>query len=137
MFSPTSVHYLLLAVVIASSGAIAAAPPVSVDTRVKIALTSGAEFHIRITVDPHPANREVCLRADLNGFPDVKKSCWSVHGEKSPRTTWKWLKDMDTGDWQVYATVERNDGRTLRSLPMRLTVRGPGYEEPPDLFGEP
>lgn len=121
----------LIAVAIAL--AIAAAPPVSVDTRVKVAMAPGT-FRIRVYVEPHPANREVCLHADMNGFPDTYKSCWGADGVKS---TWKWLKDIEAGDWDVYATVERNDGRTLRSMPMRLVVRGPGYEEPPDMFGQP
>ena len=121
----------LIAVAIAL--AMAAAPPVSVDTRVKVAMAPGT-FRIRVYVDPHSANREVCLHADMNGFPDMYKSCWTADGVKS---TWKWLKDIEAGNWEVYATVERNDGRTLRSLPMRLVVRGPGYEEPADPFSAP
>ncbi len=108
----------------------ATAPPISVDTRVRIALRAPADFHIRISVEPHAANRTVCLHADLDGMPDVQKGCWNA----GALTTWRWLKGLDTGDWDIYATVERNDNTTMRSLPLRLVVRGPGYEEPAEPF---
>lgn len=119
----------LIAVAIAL--AMAAAPPVSVDTRVKISLSMPAQFKIRITVDPHPANRTTCLHWGIHGF--YQKGCFN----SGVRTEWKWITLRETGDWEVYATVERNDGRTLRSMPMRLVVRGPGYEEPADPFNLP
>jgi hypothetical protein len=113
---------LLLAVAIAvCSTVIAAAPPVTVDTRVKIAM-QGADFHIRTYVDPHPANRTICLHADLDGFKDVFKACWYANGTK---TVWRWLKNMEAGKWEVYATVERNDNTTVSSPHMSLTVIGP------------
>jgi hypothetical protein len=46
------------------------------------------------------------------------------------------LKDCEAGKWEVYATVDRIDGKTLSSPRMLLTVYGPGYDEP-DPFPEP
>lgn len=126
---------LLLAVAIATSPVIAAAPPLSVDTRVKVGHV-GADFHIRVHVEPHEANRTVCLHADLNTFPDVFKACWNADGLQGTKTTWRWLKDCEAGKWEVYATVDRIDGKTLSSPRMLLTVYGPGYDEP-DPFPEP
>lgn len=130
----THLIHSLVAVAVAVSTAIAAAPPpISVDTKVRISLKIPAEFKVRISVEPHPANRQVCLHAGLNGFPDVEKGCFNA----GAKTEWRWLKLRESGEWEVYATVERNDGTTQKSLPITLTVKGPGYEDPPDMFSEP
>lgn len=121
----------LLAVAVAASTATAAVPPIAVDTRVKVSMTTNAVFRIRITVEPHPANRTVCLHADLNGFRDVEKGCFNA----GAKTEWRNLKLRDVGDYDVYATVERNDNTTQQSAKIRIVVRGPGYEEPSDPFG--
>lgn len=122
----------LLAVAIAVSPAIAAAPPpIKVDTRVKIALRLPAEFRIRITTEPHAANRTVCLYWGIYDF--YESGCFNA----GVKTEWRWLKLRESGEWTVYATVERTDGTIHRSVPITLMVRGPGYEEPTDPFGSP
>ena len=126
------VRTLLCAVAIAVSTTVAAAPPpISVDTRVKVGM-QGADFRIRTYVEPHPANRTVCLHADLNGFHDVFKACWNADGTKS---TWRWLKQLEAGSWEVYATVERNDNTTHTSIKMPIRVIGPD-DDPSPTFPE-
>jgi hypothetical protein len=124
-------HLIAVAAIASSLALSAAAPPISVDTKVRISMQLPAEFHVRISIEPHPANRQVCLRWKLYDFE--QKGCFNA----GAKTEWRWLKLRESGVWEVWATVERNDGTTQRSLPMRLTVKGPGYEEPPDLFEDP
>lgn len=118
----------------ALSAVVAAAPPLTVD--IKQTLTqAGRDVRARVIVEPDPANRTVCLHGDLKGFPDLYKSCWNADG---PRSTWKTMKKLEAGAWEVYASVERNDNTTRYSSKVRVTVMGLGFEDDgDDPFGAP
>lgn len=67
-----------------------------------------ATVRLRITLDPHPDNRVLCLVYDGTG--DAGSSCWEVDGT-SPRTSWRELRGLSAGEYQVSARVARVGGK--------------------------
>src|SRR3990167_5660178 len=100
-------HTLLL--VGALSTSLVAEAPISLEIR---SLMGSAPFttRARISLPPHPDNRYVCLSwQQIRGGNEGRTSCWSVAGEREALTTWKLLKDLSAGKWDVVAYVLRND----------------------------
>lgn len=123
---------VLLAVAVAVSTATAAVPPIAIDTRQP---NGPAPFttRIRMTVDPNPANRYLCLTwTQIQGGVNGRTSCLSLDGETAPRTHWQMLKGLPSGKWDVVAYILRNDDTRHLSNRILLRVLGPNYESDPE-----
>lgn len=88
-------------------------------------------IRLQITLEPNEANRWVCLYVKQTyGGTQEKNSCWDVDAEREAKTTWRLLKDLTTGKWEIVAAVVRQDEKSVLSNRLLLTVLGPGYESP-------
>ena len=125
-------HSLILAVAVAVPTAIAAAPPVALDIKGPMGaapLTRKA----RVTVDPHPGNRWLCVEwTQLQGGAGYRSSCREWVGETAPKTHWQDIKDLSSGKWEVVAYVIRNDEQGKLSNRVTLHVLGPNYQSDPE-----
>lgn len=129
MFRLFLLSTLIVAAIAAS--AVAATPPVTLDIRVQ---AGGAPFttRARVTIEPNPANRMLCLRwAQVQGGGEQRTSCFSLDGETAPKTHWQFIKDLSSGKWEVVAYVRLNDESIRVSSPILLRVLGPNYESDP------
>lgn len=89
-------------------------------------------FDLRITLEPDERNRQICLHVQqTRGGDHERLGCWEVDAEREPRTTWKRIKDLDAGEWDITASVIRNDEKSTLSNRVTMQVFGLGYEPPP------
>lgn len=88
-------------------------------------------LRVRITLEPNERNRWVCLYAQQiqNGSERISH-CWEVQAEQEARTSWRELKRLTAGQWDVVAAVLRNDDTSTLSNRYTLHVLGMGYESP-------
>ncbi len=89
-------------------------------------------LRLRITLEPDPRNRWVCLYVrQTRGGAQEHNSCWDVQAEREARTTWRLIKDLDAGEWTFIAAIMRNDEQSTLSNREKIQVFGFGYEPPP------
>jgi hypothetical protein len=128
----THLIHSFIAVAIAVSTAIAAAPPVALDIRGQ---SGAAPFstRARVSLEPDTANRYLCLQwVQVQGGTQERTSCQSLDAERAPKTHWQLLKDLSSGKWDVVAYVIRNDEQARLSNRITLHVLGPNYESEPE-----
>lgn len=132
MFHPFShVRSLLAAVMLVlGQGITAAPPPIALDIRY---LSGNAPFttRARTTVEPHEANRMLCLAWSNMQTGESRTSCQELQATEEPRTFWQDLKDLSSGKWDVVAVLIRNDNSRYTSTHFTLHVFGPNYQSDP------
>lgn len=69
-----------------------------------------AYIRLKITVEPHAANRGLWVQADSGSF--ATSSYEQLEGEASSRTRWVVWKDLPAGAYTVTATVDRGAERS-------------------------
>jgi hypothetical protein len=84
-------------------------PPVAVDVSPRLAL-SGSALRVRVTVEPHDANR--LLRVEVDTLEGTFFKAWDedLPGERAPRTRSELLADLPEGHYVITALVGRADG---------------------------
>ena len=85
-----------------------ATAPIAISTTGYYAGYEPATVRVRVTLDPHPDNRILCVAYDGTG--DAGSSCWDVDGS-APRTTWKEFRSLAAGEYTVMAQVTRAGGK--------------------------
>lgn len=100
------------------SVSIQASSPISIESKQMMG-NAPATFRIRIMLEPDERNRVVCLQVG-----DERRSCWTVQAEKEARTTWRELRDLRSGEYEVRAYIIRNDEQIVLSNTLTLTVIG-------------
>ena len=108
----------------------AANPPIKITIATLIG-SAPVYLRVRVTVEPDDRNRWVCLYAQqVRGGQESVTSCWEVHGKVEAKTTWREIKRLGGGKWDITAAVIRNDERSILSNRYTVTVLGHGYYEP-------
>lgn len=99
----------------------AAPAPISVTATPRVGIAP-LFVRARITIEPDEENRRVCL-AVIDQLGPIQTSCWTLNGLSSPRTTIHEFKDLEQGDFDIIATVERSSGNKS-SVPLHVQVMG-------------
>lgn len=100
---------LLLTLLLGLSTPLSAAPPISIYVHSTIG-TAPLYLNVRINLTPDSRNRWVCLYAQqIEQGSEAITSCWDVEGEREAKTTWRMLKRLSAGRWDIRAAVIRND----------------------------
>lgn len=123
---------LLLLLLLLTAPLQAATPAIRIKLPVeRVILAAPGSMRLAIFLEPNPANRWVCLyvRQIQNGTNE-HTSCWEVNADKEARTTWRDVKDLDAGQWDVVAAVLRNDDTSTLSNRYTVHVTGFGYSLP-------
>ena len=105
----------------------AAPPPI----RIAISNIIGSAplyLRIRVTLEPDTRNRWVCLYASELRHGIQITSCWEVQAEREAKTTWRELKRLTAGKWDVVAAAIRNDEQATLSNRYTIRVIGHGDE---------
>jgi hypothetical protein len=86
-------------------------PPVAVDVSPRLAL-SGSALRVRVTVEPHEANR--LLRTQVDTLEGTFFKAWDedLSGARAPRTRTELFDQLPEGHYIVSAQVARADGST-------------------------
>lgn len=121
---------LLLALLIAPLQA--ATPAIRIKLPVeRVIVAAPGSMRLAIFLEPNERNRWVCLyvRQIQNGDAE-HTSCWEVQADKEARTTWKDIRDLEAGQWDIVAAVLRNDDTSTLSNRYTVHVTGFGYSLP-------
>lgn len=123
------IRSLLLALVLSATLS-AAPPPLKISTPRNLTVGSAPLFiRLAITLEPDARNRWLCLYVrQVRGGSEEKTSCWDVQADKEARTTWKDIKDLGAGEWDIVAAILRNDEQSVMSNRIHFTVIGIGYD---------
>ena len=98
----------ILTGVVATASPAAAPPPVSVQVNPNVAMAP-ATVRVIVTVEPDERNRGLLVEADSLNF--YSSSEVMLEGNESSRVRRFEFKNLPPGEYEVRATVERNDGR--------------------------
>lgn len=105
--------------------AVVAAPLISLDIPHPLTHAPG-DFRARLTIEPLATNRMACLYVQPLSVGDELTRCWSLNGDKEPKTQWQNLSHLSAGKYEVTAAVIDNLEHKTFSISVRLTVVGIG-----------
>lgn len=110
----------------------AATPAIRIKLPVeRVIVAAPGSMRLAIFLEPNERNRWVCLYVKQIQNGNLERTgCWAVDAEKEARTTWKEIKDLDAGQWDIVAAVIRNDETSTLSNRYTVHVTGFGYSLP-------
>ncbi len=107
-------------------------PPIAITTS-QVMGNSPLDLRVRITIQPDARNRWACLYAtQFVGGSAQFSSCWELQAEKEAKTTWRTVKRLTGGKWEVAAAVIRQDSDSVLSNRQQIRVIGQGFEADPE-----
>ena len=123
---------LLLTLLLSTSLAFAGEPDIKITTS-QLLGNSPLDVRVRVTIQPDTRNRWACLyTTQYVGGSAQFSSCWELQAEKEAKTTWRTVKRLTGGKWDIVAGVIRNDGTSTLSNRFQIRVIGQGFEADPE-----